>query len=199
MSRRILLLTAGIALLTMSCGVLSMLPGGEADSAEEFAAGLPGFELDEDQVIESIEGGETFTLFDLINEDDQGEMFEPGVQRYTVDMKSDVLIDLSTGWCARNTEVMEDNETHISGTITVDDYTIPDDQLVAFHYEVPAGELDAAPDGLACYSWDIVATQWPVGKHRVVESWTLESDLSDGYDDYGAGTYSIEYTITVTD
>ena len=122
-----------------------------------------------------------------INEPDAGEMFEPGTQHYTVDIKSDDLIDLSTGWCAKDQATMEANEKHITGSITVDGYVIPDDQLVAFTSETAKGESSDYPDGLSCYSWDIVASNWPVGTHRVIESWTLDSALNDGYSDYAAG------------
>jgi hypothetical protein len=198
MSMRFLLSVVAFALLSMACGLLNQLPG-VGDSTRDISTELPDFELDEDRVVEMVEGGETWTLFDLINEDDQGEMLEPGTQRYTVDIQPDDLIDLSTGWCAKDTATMEDNEEHITGSITVNDYVVPDDDLVAFSSEVGPGESSDYPDGLSCYSWDIVATNWPVGTHRVVESWTLDSDLNDGYSDYEAGTYSIEYTITVSE
>ena len=76
---------------------------------------------------------------------------------------------------------------------------IPDDQLVAFTSTVEPGQSDDYPDGLSCYSWDIVARNWPVGTHHVIEAWTLDSKLNDGYTDYQAGAYSIVYTITVTE
>ena len=194
MRDRVLFALPAVALLTLACGLTSLLPGG---TDVQTAPGLPKFEQDDDRVIQLVEDGQARTLYDLINESDDGEMFKPGVQRYTADIHPDDLIDLSTGWCAKNTSIMEENEKHITGAITVDGYVIPDDQLVSFISDVGPGDSDDYPDGLACYSWDVVASQWPVGTHHVTESWTLDATVDDGYEEYQAGEYAIEFTITV--
>jgi hypothetical protein len=223
MLRKPLFLLPVIALVTLACGANSLIPGGQqvqdalteiapalgtagvpevapaSDPEVVTASGLPEFEQDDDTVIELVESGQARALYNLSNEPDQGEMFSPGAQNYTVNLRPADMIDLSTGWCAKDQATMDANEQHVTGSITVDDYVIPQDQLVAFSSAVDPGESDDYPDGLSCYSWDIVASQWPVGTHRVVESWTLDSDLNDGYAEYQAGTYSIEYVITVTE
>jgi hypothetical protein len=223
MSKRALFLFPVIALLSMACGLVSALPGGReiqdaltqvapalstagvpaistaAASANEPALGLPVFEQDHDKVVSSVENGDARTLYDQINESDAGEMFAPDTQRYTVDLKPADLVDLSTGWCAKNKAIMDANEKHVTGSITVDDYVIPNDQLASFSSEVKPGTSEGYPDGLSCYSWDIVASQWPVGTHTVIESWTLDSPLNDGYADYKAGTYAVQYTVTVSE
>lgn len=222
MSKQALLLLPVVALSIMACGLVSQLPGGQqvqdaltqiapalgtagvpsistaAPFANEPAPGLPVFEQDQSKITSSVESGVARTLYDQINESDAGEMFAPNTQHYTVDIKSADMVDLSTGWCAKNKATMEANEKHITGSITVDGYVIPNDQLAPFSSEVKPGTSKDYPDGLSCYSWDTVASQWPVGTHTVVESWTLDSDLNDGYGDYKAGTYGIEYTVTVT-
>src|SRR5574340_480427 len=223
MSKRALWLLPVVALSMMACGLVSQLPGGQEvqdaltqiapalstagvpavstapSSANEPAPGLPVFEQDQDKITASVESGAARTLYDQINESDQGEMFEPDTQHYTVDIQSADLVDLSTGWCAKNKATMEDNEKHITGSITVDGYVIPNVQRAPFSPEVKPGASNDYPDALSCYSWDIVASQWPVGTHHVIEAWTLDSDLNDGYGDYKAGAYAIEYTVRVSE
>lgn len=221
MSKRALFLLPVMALLSMACGLASMIPGAKdvqdaltqaapalstasalgtaAPSVDLPAAGLPVFEQDADKVVSLVENGDARTLYDQINESDAGEMFAPATQHYTVDLKSTDKIDLSTGWCAKTKDIMDANEKRITGSISVDGHVIPNDQLVAFSSSTAAGTSQDYPDGLSCYSWDIVASQWPVGTHTVVESWTLASALNDGYADYEAGTYAIEYAVTVTE
>jgi hypothetical protein len=196
MSKRAFLLLPIATLLSVACSLTSLIPGG---FAKDQTPGLPVFEQDDDKVVSSVENGDARTLYDRINESDAGEMFEPGTQRYTVDLQPADLVDLSTGWCAKNKTIMDSNEKHVTGSITVDDYVIPDDQLVAFSSEVKPGGSTDYPDGLSCYSWDIVASQWPVGTHTVIESWTLDSALNDGYADYTAGTYGVQYTVIVSE
>ena len=92
----------------MACGLdldAAWREGGPACCAEVPAnapARLPEFEQDEDTVIRLVEDGQASTLYDLINEAGEAEMLKPGVQRYTVDIKTTDLIDLSTGWCAKD-------------------------------------------------------------------------------------------------
>jgi hypothetical protein len=86
-----------------------------------------------------------------------------------VDIKADAEVDISTGWCAKDASTREENKSHYKGMIEVNGYRIPSSQLQYYEWEIPAGEAPNMPDGGACFSWDIIAMQWPVGTHTVRE------------------------------
>jgi hypothetical protein len=158
---------------------------------------LPRFESDPAVTDDLVGQGKALPLLDLADEEFQGEMFKPGTQRYTVKMKPETKVDLSNGWCASTAAILADNKKHFGGSISVNGYKIPSDELHYFEWDVPRGEDPENPDGVACFSWDIVASDWPLGAHRVIETWVFDQAVDDGSNTYAAGEYVFEYAVTV--
>jgi hypothetical protein len=196
-SRHLIFALLAISAATTACGNFQFsLGGGAAPTPGD--GNLPMFESDPDKMTDIMDGGGGVELFALVNEPEQDEMYSPGVQRYSVDFKADAQVDISTGWCAKDAQTREENKSHYQGLIEVNGYRIPSSQLKYYEWEIPAGAAPDMPDGGACFSWDIIAMQWPVGAHTVREGWTFDQDVNDGYADYAAGEYALEYQITVT-
>jgi len=151
--------------------------------------GLPVLE-DSEATVRIIEAGDFTTLYDLKNEQAQDETYKPDVERYTVEMSPDNQIDLGPGWCARTSAIRDDNKKHFHPAVTVNDYLVPDRDLEYFEW--------TSDDGLYCFSWDIVASSWPTGQHQVSQAFAFDAPINDGWDDYPAGEYVTEYTITVS-
>jgi hypothetical protein len=138
-----------------------------------------------------INGGDTRILYDLMNETAQDETFKPGAEHYTVDMPPDTQIDLGPVWCAKTAAIRDDNKKHFNPTVAVNGQVVPDSQLVYFEWKTD--------NDLYCFSWDIVASDWPVGEHLVSESFTFDTSVNDGWDSYAEGDYTTEYTVTVSE
>lgn len=150
--------------------------------------GLPVFE-DSDATYRILTSGDATTLYQLKNEAGQDETFKPGVERYTVNMSSETQIDLGSGWCAKTAAIRDDNKSHFDPAVTVNDYLIPDRDLQYFEWQTD--------DGMFCFSWDIVASNWPAGEYDVREAYSFDTTVNDGWHDYAAGDYVTEYTVTV--
>ncbi len=205
--RRIAILAAACVLVTASlaCGAVtsstqeappaaSLVPAAPTtppEPAPSEVADLPDLEDDPDAVSRIINSGDSTTLYQLINETGQDGTTTPNAEHYTVDMGSDTQIDLGPGWCTKTAAIRDDNKKHFDPAITINDSSIPDRQLTYYEWKTD--------DGKFCFSWDIIASNWPVGEHRVTEAYTFDAPINDGWDDYPAGEFTTEYTVTVSE
>jgi hypothetical protein len=167
-------------------------------SAATPSADLPLLESDSTKLRQALDSGEASALIDLSHEGYQGEMHKPGVQKYTVDIQTAQKVDLSIGWCARTKAIMEDNKAHFDGSVSINDHVIGLDGLVSNMWDMPAGQNPDAPEGLKCFSYDILASQWSPGKYHIQETYSFDAPVDDGYGTYAAGTYILDYEVTVT-
>jgi hypothetical protein len=153
-------------------------------------ADMPALEDNSDEVDKIIASGETVTLYGIRNESDRDPSYEPGVDRFTVDMPPDTQVDLGPGWCTKTEDDREDNKAHFEPSLIINGEEIPSRDLTYFEWETD--------DGSFCFSYDIIGFDWPEGKHVVEETFTFDESVNDGWDDYPAGDYTTEYTVTVS-
>jgi hypothetical protein len=159
---------------------------------------LPVFEHDYGKTLELIGTGQAQRLVELAAEGQQPPMYQAGTQKYTVNMASTQVVDLGYDWCTKTSAILTDNRKHITVSVTVNGHEIPSEDLQAIDWSVPAGGDPQFPDGLVCHSWAILASNWPTGESQVTEVATFDSNINDGYDDYGAGAYRYEYQVVVS-
>ncbi len=100
-------------------------------------------------------------------------------------------------WCAVDRTTLEDNSAHYSYSITINGYEIPSNEFHALESEIPKGEDEYYSDGLMCYEWGILTSNWPIGSHKIINTFTLDKEIFDGYDTYPAGDYIDDFTLVV--
>ena len=160
------------------------------ESAPQKSGDMPVLE-DSEATIRIIKSGSSTTLYALKNETASDDTLKPGVVRYTVEMPPDTQVDLGPGWCTKTEADRTDNKKHFDPTLTVNGQVIPDSKLEYFEWETDEGAF--------CFSWDIVASDWPVGEHKVSEAFTFDESVNDGWGEYPAGDYATEYAVTVSE
>ncbi|MFN2121830.1 MAG: hypothetical protein ACK2T0_15720 [Anaerolineales bacterium] len=195
---------ASLAIVLFGCMTVTRIlnpgsaaPGGQGTAATPMASQLPVFEHDYNKTIQLIASGQTSRLVELSAEGQQPPMYQAGTQSYTVSMAGSEIIDLGYDWCTKTGAILSDNMKHITVSVSINGYEIPAQDFQAIDWSAPAGSDPQFPDGLVCHSWVTLATHWPAGDYQVVETATFDSEINDGYDNYGAGSYSYEYMVHV--
>ena len=96
---------------------------------------------------------------------------------------------INMGWCTSTQEILDQNWALISYTLQIDDVKVDIDRDTAFMgYTNSIG---------SCYSYRTYIDGLKPGIHNITYSFSMSQPLNDGYDDYQAGTYTIENIITI--
>jgi hypothetical protein len=158
---------------------------------------LPVFGHDHTRTLDILRNGEAKYLADLSAEGPQPERYQAGTQKYTVSMTGNEIINLGFRWCAKSSAILQDNMQHISVSVTVDGYEVPSQDLQPIESERKPGTDPQYPEGLVCHAWVVLASEWPPGEHRVLETGAFDAEINDGFQTYGSGKYVYDYVVHV--
>ena len=96
---------------------------------------------------------------------------------------------INMGWCTSTQEILDQNWALMSYTLQVDDVKVNIDRDTAFMgYTNSVG---------FCYAYRTYIDGLKPGSHNITYSFSMSQPLNDGYDDYQAGTYTVENIITI--
>lgn len=96
---------------------------------------------------------------------------------------------INMGWCTTTQQVLDENWSLMSYTLQIDDVRVDIDRDTAFiGYSSSIGP---------CYAYRTYVDGLKPGKHNITYSFSMAQPLNDGYDDYQAGTYTVENIITI--
>lgn len=96
---------------------------------------------------------------------------------------------INMGWCTSTQEILDQNWALMSYTLQVDDVKVDIDRDTAFMgYTNSVG---------TCYAYRTYIEGLKPGIHTITYSFSMSQPLNDGYDDYQAGTYTVENIITI--
>ncbi len=105
----------------------------------------------------------------------------------TIPAGKPILVNI--GWCTSTPEVLEQNWPLMTFALQIDNIMIDLDQDTAFL-------SDTTSQG-SCYSYRAYVEELESGNHVILSSFSISKPLSDGYDDYQTGTYTMEHLVTI--
>ena len=114
---------------------------------------------------------------------------------FTVNSKPDVPIVWYWGWCAVNSEILQQNMRQIDIVLNADGYEIPGDRLAV---EPPAASTDPKYQGWKCQGYLTVLRDWKPGTYKLKETISFNSAINDGKDTFEAGSMFREYTVNIS-
>ena len=96
-----------------------------------------------------------------------------------VELTISTPIGLGYGWCATNSDILQDNLGKIYFYFVVDDKDVPEDKYV---YKYWTGD-----DGWECFRITVIIDQWVTGEYPIIYGLVINQDLNDGEYDYYEG------------
>ncbi len=158
----------------------------------------PEYEADYAATKSIFDRGAYSTLHQLSSGPAQPDMYSPGTQYFTARLYDESEeIWLENSWCTENESILEQNLKHMSHSIVVNGNAIPYSELHSMRYDIAPGEYAAYPQGMTCMTYGIIASNWPVGRNHVVQTFGFDQRTNDGFDNYEAGEYVYDYTLLV--
>lgn len=116
---------------------------------------------------------------------------------FTVNAKPGVPMIWSSGWCAVNDQILEENLTKINFVFEVDGYVVPLERLAQNTYEVTAADSDLK--GWKCLEYLTVLRDWKPGTYNFIETITFSSAINDGKVAFDAGNMIRKYTVNISE
>ncbi|HEU0292449.1 MAG TPA: serine/threonine-protein kinase [Anaerolineales bacterium] len=116
---------------------------------------------------------------------------------FTVNAKPGVPILWSSGWCAINDQILEENLTKINFVFEADGYVVPLERLAQNTYEVTAADSDLK--GWKCLEYLTVLRDWKPGTYKFVETISFSSAINDGKVAFDAGNMIRKYTVNISE
>jgi serine/threonine-protein kinase len=108
---------------------------------------------------------------------------------YTCTVPANMPIVINMGWCASTQEILEENWTLMTYTLTVDGISMNINEVTAF--------LGYTNSQGYCYTYRSYIEGLKSGKHEIIYSFSIAEPLNDGFDDYQAGDYILHHLITI--
>jgi hypothetical protein len=116
---------------------------------------------------------------------------------FTINSKPGVPMIWSSGWCAVNDQILEENLTKIKFVFEADGYVVPLERLAKNAYEVT--EKDSNLKGWKCLEYLTVLRDWKPGTYKFVETITFSSAINDGKVAFDAGNMIRKYTVNISE
>jgi hypothetical protein len=143
--------------------------GSILESQTALAAGVPWLqELAEEEYDETSQAGETYT--------------------YTISLDESQDLLWVYGWCATTKELLKENWEQITVDSTINRQEVPLSRFAV---------LDVGSEGEECRLYYALVTDWPEGKHTLINEVTFDQEIFDGTDTFEAGTHYYQYEVTV--
>jgi len=102
-------------------------------------------------------------------------------------LESEPLLWLN-GWCAADTDRLEENYQHITQEFFLNGEVIPREELAS---------LDFPSAGNQCRYYYTVLDEWPAGEHHLEIRVTFDQPVNDGVTEYPQGTHVYRYDVYV--
>jgi len=119
---------------------------------------------------------------------DSADYAKPGTLIFTIPLNEDESPIWLYAWCTATTEVLNQNFQNIELKFMLDGVEVPLDQLV---------NEDLENSGQQCRLYYTALTDWPAGEHHLSITSTFTKPINDGFSDYEAGDYVLEYDVFV--
>jgi hypothetical protein len=113
---------------------------------------------------------------------------KPGTLTFTVPLDEGESPLWLYAWCTATTEILDQNFQNIKLKFMLDGVEVPLDQL--------ANE-DLENNGQQCRLYYTALSNWPAGEHHLSITSTFTKPINDGFSDYEAGDYVLEYNVFV--
>ena len=97
-----------------------------------------------------------------------------------------------SGWCAKSLEILEQNDSAMDTHLLVDTIQIDPDYNASRDYG-----SDDPTNPTFCRSHYVLIDSWPDGLTCLEVRLTILEPLSDGWDEYDPGTFTIPYCVHV--
>jgi eukaryotic-like serine/threonine-protein kinase len=114
--------------------------------------------------------------------------------KFTVNSKTGVPLLWSSGWCAVNDQILEQNLTKINFIFEADGYALPMERLAKNAYEVTD---DSNLKGWKCLEYLTVLRDWKPGTYNLRETIRFSEAINDGKVAFDAGNMVREYTVNI--
>lgn len=174
--------------LLTSCLLPGMIPLSGEPAAT--TAPMPAMEKDSEQVIAVLNSGNYDRLDALATEKyADGDISKPGTLTFTVNLPNDKPTYFNYGWCTTTEEILKQNFQHIQVKLYFNGNELGSDVIHPLTLQ--------RADGLTCFDYAVLLSDWPVGKYRLEAVATFDETINDGVADYAAGDYVFQYNVTV--
>jgi hypothetical protein len=162
-----------------------------AGTARPLPANFPAtIETDSARMFAVLQSGDFSVFQDFSVEQYEAEDFAgPGTVTFTVTFPVTETIFLNYGWCAENTDILEQNLEHIDLAIYFNDQEIPDEYIL--------GVNSTTEDDWQCANAGFLLSDWEAGKYEFRIVVTFDEKINDGDADFEAGEYIMQYDVTV--
>jgi hypothetical protein len=166
--------------------------GGSTSSSDSNAA-LPAAtaapKLTVDSSAEAALTSGTKFIEDLAKEKYQASDFnKPGTLTYTVNLNTTQDLIWAYGWCAKTSDLLQQNLQSIKVTFNLDGKDMKASDMASF---------DNTSGGQQCKFIYALLTDWPAGQHHLITTATFTQKINDGSADYAAGDYVLDYTVNI--
>ncbi len=176
---KIMIFIVGI-LLIMACTLPGLIP----------LTPMPKMEKNADVVLEVLNGKDWYPLESLAKEHYTEEDFaKPGTVTFTVENPNDKPVFFSYGWCAKDDQILKQNLEHIEVQLYLNDDKLGTEVVHNISFKLN--------DGQSCSEFGVLLSGWPVGEYKLKSVASFDGKLNDGFADYEAGDYILEYNVTV--
>lgn len=109
-------------------------------------------------------------------------MKEPGIQTYTMTVRSTEQYKWSFAWCAVDDTILKEILKPLSVDLLIDDISLPNTSILQFER--------AVSNGWKCHYWSTGLKDWKIGTTVKLEiDYNLSQTIYDGKDDYLLGKY----------
>ena len=116
--------------------------------------------------------------------------------KFTVNSKTSVPILWSSGWCAVNDQILQQNLTKINFIFEADGYKVPMERLAKNAYQVTD---NSNMKGWKCVEYLTVLRDWKPGTYKLKETISFSAAINDGKVAFDAGNMIREYTVNISE
>jgi serine/threonine protein kinase len=116
--------------------------------------------------------------------------------KFSVNSKTGVSLLWSSGWCAVNDQILEQNLTKINFIFEADGYVVPLERLATNAYEATD---DSNLKGWKCLEYLTVLRDWKPGTYKLRETIRFSEAIDDGKVAFDAGNMVREYTVNISE
>lgn len=109
---------------------------------------------------------------------------------YTIYLSESEPLAWGMGWCSTSEELLTQNLDHIHYTFFLQEQEVYQSQFVEYEY------FSENMQGY-CYQCFTILTDWSPGEHLIKTIVEYDESITDGWDDYAAGTTTFNYAVVV--
>lgn len=119
---------------------------------------------------------------------DSDDYAVPGTLTFTVPLLRDESLIWMYAWCTSSAAILDQNFENIELTFRLDGVVVSPAELA---------EEELESDGQHCRLFYTALSEWPSGEHHLSITARFTEQINDGFADYAAGDYILEYNVFV--